>query len=683
MINSNSFPIIKIELPAIAGQIYLVPVESDQLTPIIVPVLSAMPEMKEGALNVESATPIIVEEGAVQPREAAEKGKKAVASEQMLIDVPVFISKSVSKERVEWVAKHIAKDVIPEKMATPSNHSNLNLPTKPPMQASKDDKAAVDQARKDPENSNLSVPKESVKRGADQPTFKRPDISKNIPMKPESINKNDTFQSAEQPREENAQTHESNIGEKILPQAKGKAEDTKICHKNPENSKVNTQENVPLTTTKENLADKTEYSSLPKKHEDSPLPTVNMRLSPNHAPPMAEPAKKAPENPVIDARKTKEVEADKVIKPRKDVIPATEKNDNAVPVVNPHRPADDSQVAKVPFMLDFPLSRDSIYRQANTQKHVRFRQDQGFRLDDLLLMIFSAVLCGAKNTLGICRYLQSQERFFKAWMGIKHSMPSYRVIWFLLNKLDPKMFRLLLKKILTKDSSKQMQLIHVWESPRGIVLGEISPSSKQGLLVDALEIFDLQGALVNIEQKELNQSAAQKVKRSGGEFLVALSGSLKDQAHESLKRASNQHRDVIKEGAATVLRETWVSDDVTWFTEKNEWPDLKTTVKLNSESIQGERLLYETRLYLSSLALSADKMSQALRIFSLIEAQVNWLIDIDFFTLELGSFREHEAANIEIMEMICQEHLANIPGSAAAHRKKAKEDTAHLRRLLN
>jgi hypothetical protein len=705
MINPTQFPpgsSSHLHPPAHSMPVVWVPVDSGHLTLLIVPIFFNMPSMGEGMMNVEGARSIETGEG-VSPDKKDVDGKPA--SEEPMPEGEPADPKEISKEKIDLLARFIAKELIPEKLTNLTfvrpHHHQLT----PPSQSSKDDKTAVEQAQKDPENSNLAVPKESVKSAADQPSYSKSPSTPVPTMEKDGMNEGAPVESLpEKNLKPSISIREALVEHENIdsqPSIKVAAVETTVHSNKGENAREEPKEGVRQVKILEGDHQPRKEESQAKEMKGSQgKELVEPSISPNTpfsskdiGLPVFDPKKTLDEQTKKDRKASdavSQVEANKHVKPRKDAIPTQDKNES-LSIQQMHKFVDESLVARMPIMPDFPLSREAILRQAGTPKNARLREDQGYRLGDLVVMILAAVLGGAKNTSEVCRYLLSREKFFKVWMGIKNAMPTYRMLWFLLNKLEPKFLETLLQESIGLRPSRLMHTIHVWESHRGFTLGELiplSPSRSPDLLIDVLDFIDSAGATVNVEAPVLNKAAARKIKLNGGEYILTLKGAVYEQAEEFLEDVQipvDQYRDVIQDGAATFIREIKATEELAWFEEREEWPYLQSLVQLKSQSVQNHRVTLETKIYLSSLPMQADRIAQILRIFSVIEGQVSWIADFDFLAQGSKEFRENESMNIEILRHFSDEILAhdtNDSSSIEAKRKKVRENNDYLRYLI-
>ncbi len=457
-----------------------------------------------------------------------------------------------------------------------------------------------------------------------------------------------------------------------------------------------------LASTKNENADKqpgaaTSHPALAKKNQE---PEISAKVQP----PIGEDQEKSmrPEPPA-DAREkqqgrrgeaekaaAKRIEPDKVIKPRMDLIPPLVNKEEPDIPFKYHHP---DLLKQPPVAPEQPFTREGILRYAHQNKNAKLKQDEGYRFGDLIFMVFCAVICGAKNSVDICRYLQKQEKFFKIWLGFKNNIPPFRLFWFLLNRLHPHELSRLLKEVLGQKLSDLAVHVRVWESNRGLILGELNTdhASQAHLLLEALAVFDLYGAVMTLDLPVPMPALFRQIKRGRGDFILTLYpsfGDVHDKVMDFFQRDSQEsgiekYKHTIEDPQSLDMREIWVSEEMQTYDLEDELSMLRSSIKLHSEFLSENKRLSTARCYVSSLAAKAEDISKTLRVLSGLENKVEWLADCDFWYAHVAEF---ESDNMRLLQHItAQALLKHQSGSESleALRKRASQDNLFLREVMS
>lgn len=391
--------------------------------------------------------------------------------------------------------------------------------------------------------------------------------------------------------------------------------------------------------------------------------------------------------------KIEEVAGSKQVQPRRDAIPGIDRHENQR--LHKHRDGEEGMPVLFPVLPDLPQSREGVLKDRDGKNNLNIRVDEGFRLGDLLLMLLCGVICNGRNAPEIAAYLQGREAFFKTWLGLKRGLPSSRLLGMLLNWLEPSLLEGLIHLALGKKTSS-LQNAMVWESDRGIIIGELKePTQKKSdsPLLEVMGHFDLTESLITIHADTLRKDFSRQIKASGGDYIIALKGKhgnpyelvqefFYEGIEEKLSAARHQrHQDHIEEKKLSMLREILVIEDVSWFVERDGWSGLKSTIQFNSQTTTENSSIQETRYYLTSLQAEGELISQTLRTHSILETKAEWYLDFDF----THSSVDHKYENFDLLrsfswDLLNSETSAKI--GAEAKRKKAQIDNSYLRLLL-
>ncbi len=346
---------------------------------------------------------------------------------------------------------------------------------------------------------------------------------------------------------------------------------------------------------------------------------------------------------------------------------------------------------QVPINIEQPLNREGILRYSTQNRSTRLKPSEGYRFGDLVLMAFCAILCGAKSSIEICRYLESREKFFTVWLGLKGRLPSFRLFWFLLNRLNPGSILDFAQRILSGKASDLAIHVYVWESNKGLIFGELNGDVKlnEDTLANVLYPFELKRSVITAEAADVLFSLSRQVRRKEGNSILALSeeqGPLFDNIKDIFESEALQdnieiYKNTVEDPHHIEIREIRALNDLEALPFAESLPGRFSAIRFSSESLTPQNRLMTTRYYLSTLNAQPEQLSKALRILSLLEAKVQWLLDCDFIYGD--GIIENEKDNIALLDsMAAQLILSDSDGTLASNRKKALSDNQYLRTLI-
>ena len=131
-------------------------------------------------------------------------------------------------------------------------------------------------------------------------------------------------------------------------------------------------------------------------------------------------------------------------------------------------------------------------------------------------------------------------------------------------------------------------------------------------------------------------------------------------------------------------RTTTVIHEVGWLRERHAWPGLSGVVIIDASREIDGRIERETRLYITSLNLPAERMGAIVRSHWAIENSLHWVMDMLFRDDECRIRTEHAPANFTTVKHIALNLTRRAPGkdSLRVKRKIAAWDDDYLASLI-
>ena len=147
---------------------------------------------------------------------------------------------------------------------------------------------------------------------------------------------------------------------------------------------------------------------------------------------------------------------------------------------------------------------------------------------------------------------------------------------------------------------------------------------------------------------------------------------------------ASQDQTVDADHGRLETRTTTVIHDVEWLTKRHNWPGLNGVVIVESTREIGSKIEHETRLYITSLVLTAPLMGAIVRGHWAIENSLHWVLDMVFRDDECRVRTDHAPANFTTIRHMAQ-NLLRRPSdkhSLRARRKAAGWDDDFLASLV-
>jgi predicted transposase YbfD/YdcC len=368
--------------------------------------------------------------------------------------------------------------------------------------------------------------------------------------------------------------------------------------------------------------------------------------------------------------------------------------------------------------------RDSILKSFSEVKDPRtLKSSVRHELGNILFITLCAVLCGANNLKEVASYAKSRIKWLTTVLDLPHGAPSYGTFWWTFVMLDPVKFHegfLKWVSYLTESVEDEVyaidgkalrgttikgrpnsfvHMVSIWACSQQLTLGQVKVDGKSNEITaipKLLEIIDIAGATITIDAMGAQTKIAGQIIDGGGDYVIALKGN-QSNFHDEVSNFFTQAEKVDFEGVdhqtyhmseeghgRSEKRTVYVTEDIGWFLQRDDWPGLKSISLLISECTVEGKTSIERRFYFSSRSADARKIAYAIRSHWGIES-CHWILDVAFDEDSLKARAGHVAENLSLIRkmglaLLKQDKTTN--GGVELRRKQAGWDPDYLLSLL-
>jgi predicted transposase YbfD/YdcC len=343
-----------------------------------------------------------------------------------------------------------------------------------------------------------------------------------------------------------------------------------------------------------------------------------------------------------------------------------------------------------------------------------------YPLEEVLLLCLMAVIAGAETVTDIARFGHAKLEFLRGFRPFREGTPAHDHLGDILATLDPEAFQRCFVawaasligvpegviavdgKTVRRSKSKTDLPIHMvsaFAARQRLVMGQVKVAEKANEIVaipKLLDMLDVQGAVVTIDAMGCQREIAQKVKDKKADYIFALKGNqgtlrddvalfVAEQKAKNFKDTEVTHsRTVDADHGRIETREVTVVHKVDWLQERHKWPGLNAVVIVESTREIGDKIERETRLYITSLALTAVVIAAYVRDHWAVENSLHWVLDCVFRDDECRLRTDHAPANFTTIKHIALNLIRRAPGkdSMRLKRKVAAWDDAFLASVI-
>ena len=313
-------------------------------------------------------------------------------------------------------------------------------------------------------------------------------------------------------------------------------------------------------------------------------------------------------------------------------------------------------------------------------------------LPEVLLLVVCGTIADCDDYEGIAEWGEAHLGFLRRFLPYHHGVPGARWLNILMNRIDPGLFstafmgwvreswpdRLDLVAIDGKTSRRShdrgaekapLHLVSAFATTSRLVLGQEAVADNTNeittipLLIERLAANNgLKDALVSIDAVATNPTIASAIRDAEAHYLLAvkanqptLRAEIERYFADAPATALETTVDVDKGHGRIEQRAVTVAHEVDWLDSDRRFPgeirlpDVTTIIRVASRAELKDPGRFETRYYVSSAALSADRAAHAVRSHWAIENSLHWVLDVTFGDDQSRLRTGHGAKNMAVV----------------------------------
>ncbi|MFY9352692.1 MAG: ISAs1 family transposase [Sphingobium sp.] len=343
-----------------------------------------------------------------------------------------------------------------------------------------------------------------------------------------------------------------------------------------------------------------------------------------------------------------------------------------------------------------------------------------YPLTEILLLCLLAVLSGAETFTDIANFGHRKLSFLRRFRPFAEGTPSHDHLGDILATLDAEAFQRCFVAWVasltgvaaevvaidgktvrgSKGAKAAIHMVSAFAARQRLVLGQVKVGEKANEIVaipHLLKMLEIEEAIVTIDAIGCQRGIARQIIDQKADYVLALKGNqttLHDEVRLFVTEQKARHfADTTISRLQTVdgdhgrieTRVATVIHDVEWLQERHQWPALKSVIIIDAMREIGTRAERETRLYISSLELPADRLGPIVRSHWAFENSLHWVMDMVFRDDECRVRTENAPANFTTIKHIANNllRLPNTKDSLRSRRKIAAWDDNFLASLIS
>lgn len=310
----------------------------------------------------------------------------------------------------------------------------------------------------------------------------------------------------------------------------------------------------------------------------------------------------------------------------------------------------------------------------------RATKDKLHPLQDILMIVFCAVLGGIEDWVGTEAFAREKEAWFRQFLELPDGIPSHDTLSDAVGRLGPGVFAAaflrwarsalpslageqvcLDGKTLRGSRGKEgaAHLLSAYAAKARLVLAQQAVDGKPNEITaipQVLDLLELEGAVVSIDAMGCQKAIADKTDQAGADYVLALKdnhpGLREDVAlwldTEAGKGALAVCETVEKDHGRIEIRRYALSDNLGWLAQKPEWAGLRAVGRVGSTRVIGGQTTTGCRHYLGSRT-GLERFADVVRGHWAIENGRHWVLDVQFGEDANRARKDHSAENLGLV----------------------------------
>lgn len=351
----------------------------------------------------------------------------------------------------------------------------------------------------------------------------------------------------------------------------------------------------------------------------------------------------------------------------------------------------------------------SLFKQLANITDQRSDINKKHDLIDVIFLTLSAVLSGANGWKSIQEFGEEQLDWLQQHRAFANGIPRRHCIAKIIRTLDSEalmsaLFQWIngrreragkpvialdgktLRRSWDEDVYKALHVVSAYDVDSGIALYQKASNSKgkeSGLARDVIDMICLENSVVTMDALHCNTKTLEKIVNNQGDYVVqvksnqpTLMRAVRQAFSDSYGQEDLAEHVTRNKGHGRLEQRTVMQLPAKQLEEdlQQKWPAVRSLIEVASERTIDGKTSYESRWYLSSLPVDAERASRVVRSHWGIENQLHWVLDVVFKEDEMSISDPAGAAHIAWFNRVALSLIKQHQGkkdSMAGKRRRA------------
>lgn len=320
-----------------------------------------------------------------------------------------------------------------------------------------------------------------------------------------------------------------------------------------------------------------------------------------------------------------------------------------------------------------------------------------YPLTEILFVVICASICGAQSWRDFVTFGEEKLDYLRRFLPFDNGIPSKNTYARVFSILNPDEFKKCFiswiqsfqqalgnliaidGKTLRKsfDKANQQSAIHMvsaFASVSKLVLGQQKVDDKSNEITaipKLLELLSLAGMIVSIDAMGTQKEIANQIIDKKADYVLALKAN-HSTLHDDIRlfleaeigktkdsKITDSYEEIDKGHGRIEHRICYVSDQIHWLEQREQWRNLKTIIVVESHVSVGKHTTTEQRYFISSLPADAKQIAEAIRSHWSVENSLHWILDVTLREDDSRVRKDHAPENMAMVRHIILNMLQN------------------------